>query len=93
MNFIIAEFAIAVPAGFFVMISLFFTKQQTLRLVNIIGSLLFIAYGVCLIVLSNLETGWTTVALNVMCTYANITWLVKHKKSELAASRPDANDC
>lgn len=79
MNFLVAEFAIAIPAGVLVAISLLFKQQRKLRLFNMLGSILFTAYGICLIILSRMETGWATVALNITGVLASAIWLIKNR--------------
>lgn len=81
MTLFIAEFALAAPAGVIVMISLFFAKQRKLRILNLAGSLLFVVYGVWLVILSGLVTGWTTVVLNAVCSFANVKWLYMNRKA------------
>ena len=81
-NMAIAEWAAAVPAGILIMISLFFSDQRRLRLFNLIGSAIFVIYGVLLLAFSNWETGYMTIVLNIVGSVTHVVWLVKDKREK-----------
>lgn len=77
MDFKIAELAIAVPGGILIAGSMIFRNQLLLRVLNFAGSVMFVIYGIVLLVLSNLETGWTSIFLNAATAIINLVWIIK----------------
>lgn len=82
MTYVIAEYFVAVPAGFLIALSMFSKAQKKLRFLNMLGSSLFAIYGGCLLYLSSFSTGWTTLILNLISTTVNIIWLARNSKQK-----------
>lgn len=102
MNFdtvkIIVEVVGALAAAF-VLVSYLFTNQKKLRIINLVASIVFVAYGFALLATTKWVNGWVTVILNAACAIVHVVYLVRNKKSSKTAldsaidkQRKDNND-
>ena len=70
---------LGITASIFVLISFLFKKITTIRLINIVGCILFIAYGICI-------NSFSTYFLNGMVLIVHSCYLIhnyiKKKKSK-----------
>lgn len=78
---------VGIIASILVFVSYVFTNQTRLRIVNLVACIIFIVYGVALLVISSGINGWSTVLLNSASAVIHIVWLVRIKKS--SAGRPE----
>lgn len=83
---------VGIVSSLLVLISYLFSNQVKLRMINLIASAVFVAYGVLLAWLSGWVSGWSVIALNSGCIVVHIVWLLKHfrKSSEKTANSDTA---
>jgi len=63
-------------ASLVLMISFLMKNINTLRIINSIGALLFVVYGIML------ETSWPVIITNAFILGINIYYLIKHFRSQ-----------
>ena len=85
----INELTLGLLAGACVLISYLFTNQVKLRIINLAGSFLFVCYGVMLVIITNLASGWTTVILNTICFITHLVWLIRYKQGKIIIGKPE----
>lgn len=77
---------LGILAAVLVLISMLFSNQGKLRIVNLVASAVFVAYSIGLLVTSNWHNGWATGILNTGCIIVHICWFIRnHKKPEVPA--------
>ena len=86
---LINELTLGLLAGTCVLLSHFFTNQVKLRIINIVGSFLFACYGVALIVITHLASGWTTLILNTISFIVHLVWLIRYKQGKIVIERQE----
>lgn len=64
--------AIGLVGGFIVMLSYFYTGKK-LRIVNVIGSVIFVVYGIML-------KAYSLILLNVVATIVHLYYIMKEDK-------------
>lgn len=79
---------IGVPAAVLVLLSYLFSNQLKLRILNIVASLVFVAYGLAIAATTGWTAGWSTVVLNALCVVVHIRWLIIYKKQKKNAELP-----
>lgn len=68
-----------IPAMVLVFLSYLFTNQVKLRIINIVGCVVFIAYGLAIAATTQWQTGWSTVVLNTASFIVHLVWLIRYK--------------
>lgn len=85
-------FVIGVVAAALVLASYIFKEQRTLRIVNLVASIIFVIYGIGLVCGKGDWTGYTgipTIVLNLLCALVHIYYLFFKKKNSAKQGQPD----